>query len=249
MYDVRSNPLSIRPIPTAFGLLAGLLLGLLSSPAAAETENDVAIESGAESDSVLIGGFVDLEWRAMWIGGHSSHGPGFAAGVTFWDGFLRVGLAGVGRPGPMNPATFDVQLGAGQEYKGQSQLSLRSDGAFMGGHLGLAFEIPHAEWLSIAIPVTLGFGGFGFYLTGSDRETPDGARVSEWEDKLFADKDSYLGFVVDVGLRLGVEVPGATWLRPYVGVYYTAVPGFETVVRNGYDGFSMSLGIELGHGL
>jgi hypothetical protein len=52
-----------------------------------------AAESAQEP--VAVGGFVDLEWRMMAVGGHLSHGPGFAAGVSFFDGALRLGLAGI----------------------------------------------------------------------------------------------------------------------------------------------------------
>ncbi|WP_437809780.1 hypothetical protein [Sorangium sp. So ce1078] len=198
---------------------------------------------------VPVGGFVDLEWRVMGLGGHVSHGPAFAAGVTFANGLLRLGLGGLGRPGPMNPATFDVTLPEGKTYKGQRTLELKSDGSMLGVHVGLSFRLPFAEALAVQIPMTVGYGGFGFYLHGSDRETPDGRRVSAWEDELFAGKDAAMGMVIDGGLRLGYQPDEAPWIRPYVGASFTALPGFETVVRDDYLGFSGVLGVELGHGI
>lgn len=203
----------------------------------------------AAQPPVAVGGFVDLEWRALALAGHASHGPAFAAGVTLWDGTLRLGVAGLSRPGPWNPATFDVTLEPGVSYRGQHRLSLRSDGAMAGLHAALAFEVPRVSWLAVTLPLTLGYGGFGFYLYGENRHTPDGARVSMWEDELFRGRDSFLGIVLDGGVRLGLVLPERPWLRPYLGVYYTAVPGFDTLVRGSYSGLSTALGVELGHGL
>jgi hypothetical protein len=186
-----------------------------------------------------VGGFVDLEWRVMGLAEHVSHGPGFAAGVSFWQGKLRVGIGGISRPGPWNPATFDVTLENGATYRGQQTLSLRSDGAMAGPHIALAFPVPRVPWLAVTVPLTIGYGGFGFYLHGEDRDTPDGRKVSEWEDELFAGRDSHLGVVVDGGLRLNVVLPAEPRIRP----------GFDTVVRDSYAGFSGALGLELGYGL
>jgi len=198
---------------------------------------------------VPVGGFVDLEWRVYGLAGHVSHGPAFAAGVTFANGLIRLGIGSIARPGPLNPATFDVTLPDGTTYRDQSTLSLRSDGAALGLHVGLAFEVPGVPWLAVTLPVTVGFGGFGFYLHGEDRKTPDGARVSEWENRLFDGKDSSLGLVIDAGLRFSAVIPDVPWLRPYVAVHYTTLPGFETIVRDGYAGFSGALGVEVGYGL
>ena len=147
-----------------------------------------------------VGGFHDLEWRAMGLGGHLSHGGAFAAGVTLLEGHLRLGVAGLGRPGPWNPTTFDVTLPEGRTYRGKRRLSLRSDGGMAGAHVALSFEVPRLP-LAISVPLTLGYGGFGFYLHGADRNTPDGRRVSAWENELFGGKDSFLGLVVDGGVR------------------------------------------------
>lgn len=196
-----------------------------------------------------LGGFVDLEWRAFGLAGHFSHGPAFAAGVSLWDGTLRLGLGGLNRPGPWNPASFEVTLPNGASYRGQRTLALRSDGAMAGLHMALAFAVPDVPWLSVTLPVTLGYGGFGFYLQGDDRNTPDGRRVSEWENELFAGRDSHLGMVIDSGVRLNLEATQDRWLRPYAALYYTTVPGFDTLARDGYAGFSAALGVEVGHGL
>lgn len=119
----------------------------------------------------------------------------------------------------------------------------------VGLHLALATDVPHVPWLSLSTPLAVGYGGFGFYLHGEDRDTPDGRRVSEWENELFGGRDSFLGLMLDAGLRLAVVPPSAPWLRPYIGGYYTAVPGFDTVARASYAGLSGAIGIELALGL
>jgi hypothetical protein len=218
------------------GMGLGLLVIGVSSAHAAESEPASAV-----------GGFVDLEWRVFGLGGHVSHGPGFAAGITLLDGHLRLGVAGFGRPGPWNPATFDVTLPEGETYRGKRVLSLRSDGAMSGVHV--AFALPLTERVTLTLPATIGYGGFGFYLQGDDRQTPDGRRVSEWENELFGGKDSYLGLVVDAGMRLHWRLDAAPWLKPYVAGYYTTVPNFETVVRDDYSGISGALGLEVSYDL
>jgi hypothetical protein len=208
-----------------------------------------APEVPAVDDDVPVGGFVDLEWRVLGLAEHVSHGPAFAAGVTFLNGLLRLGIGALGRPGPINPATFDVRVPDGKTYKGKRDLELKSDGAMVGVHLGLSLPLPFYEPLSIQVPLTVGYGGFGFYLHGEDRETPDGRRVSEWENELFDGKDSFLGVVIDTGLRLGYQPEDVPWLRPYAGVSFTVVPNYETFVRNDYLGFGGVVGLEIGHGI
>ena len=186
--------------------------------------------------------FVGVGWRAMNLGDHWSHGPEFQAGVLLWR-HLRVGLAGVARPGPINPTTFELVPVGGQTYRGQTQLDLRSDGAIIGLLIGASFS--PASWFHIDIPIILGNGQFGFYLTDDDRQTPDGRRVSEWENELQDGRDSSAGFAIDGGVRfaLNLQVP---WLRPYLGVHYTALLGYDAFLADDYSGFSIAGGLEVG---
>jgi hypothetical protein len=228
------------------GLIAFFVASCLARVADAEPTPVRVVEA---RPNVAVGAFVDLEWRLMGLAGHVSHGPAFAAGATFADGFLRVGLGGLGRPGPLNPATFSVVLPPGTTYKGQRRLELKSDGAMLGVHVAFSQRLPFAEAIALELPITVGYGGFGFYLHGDDRDTPDGRRVSEWEDELFEGKDSFLGMVIDAGLRVGYEPAAIPWLKPYVGAAFTIVPGFETIVRDDYLGVSGVLGLEVGYGI
>lgn len=227
-------------------------LGIVVAPALVVTVVFITSPATAEQSAPVVkpavGMFIDLEWRLMGLAGHVSHGPGFAAGATFFDGALRVGAGGLSRPGPFNPATFDVAIPDGATYKGQSKVSLRSDGAMAGVHLSFSLALP-GERLALQVPVTLGYGGFGFYLTGDDRKTPDGRRVSELEDELFEGRDSFLGLVIDAGLRLRYEPECLPGFAPYAGVAYTVVPGFDTFVRDDYSGISGLVGVEVGLGI
>lgn len=192
-----------------------------------------------------IGGFVALDWRVLGLAGHLSHGPGFQAGATFFD-HLAVGIAGFARPGPINPRTFRLDLPDGQTYRGQSSIDLRSDGNVIGLLIAPYHDFRRVP-LSLELPITLGYGGFGFYLSGEDRDVPDDRRVSEWEDELLdgADADA-TNFVVDLGVRLAWTPRRASYLRPYFGAHYTWVLGYDTAILSNYDGVSGVVGIKFG---
>ena len=190
-----------------------------------------------------IGGFVTLEWRALALAGHLSHGPGLSAGITLWDGRLRVGLAGFGRPGPINPETFDVTPAGGQTYKGQEQISLRSDGAFFGLLLESEWPVPGAPQWRVIPSVTVGNAGFGFYLTGDDRETPDGRRVSAWEDELQDGKDAGVALGIEPGVRIAWRPDGSP-VGPYVAARYLFLIDYDAFANDSYNGFSFAAGAE-----
>lgn len=211
-----------------------LSLLLLALPAAAD----------AQDGRPLAVPFVGLDWRVMGLADHLSHGPGFQVGALLFD-HLKVGIAGFARPGPINPAEFDVQLNNGQSYRGKTTLNMRSDGSVVGITLAPRFRMPGAAWLDVELPLLVGYGAFGFYLQGNDRDTPDGRRVSEWEDELLKGADSAAGLAVDAGLRLSVQT-AQRWLRPYVGVHHTWLVGYDATLRDNYNGFSGVAGIEVG---
>jgi hypothetical protein len=184
--------------------------------------------------------FVALGWRGYAMADHLSHGPAFAAGASLFDDRLRLGLGGTARPGPINPATFPLELDA--PYKGQDTLMLRSDG----GTTGLLIEagLPLAQGtLRLSAPLLLGYGGYGFYLVGEDRETPDGRKPSAWEDALLAGADSAFGVVVDGGLQLTLGAERV--VRPTVAARYHAVLGYEATYTSRYAGPSVEVGVEV----
>ncbi len=214
--------------------LAGLQLTLGEAAESADTARDSAVAP-----------FVSMEWRLMRLAGHTSHGPGFSAGVTLFEHF-RVGVGGFGRPGPVNPRTFEVGLQDGESYLGQDVLSLRSDGAVIGLYTSVGFQVPGVSWLHVEVPVIVGSGAFGFYLTGENRETPDGRRVSAWENELLDGRDASGGLAIDGGVRLGLVLDSVRWLRPYAAVHYTTTVGYDAFVRSSYAGPSAALGLNLG---
>jgi len=185
--------------------------------------------------------FVDIGWRVMGLADHVSHGPDFQVGVRLWD-HLKIGIAGFARPGSINPKTFRYSLPAGETYRGQSELELRSDGAVVGLLVAPTFRVRR---LNIELPVLVGFGAFGFYLTGDDRDTPDGERVSVWENQLLDGRDSSGGLTLDVGIRLSVDTR-LPYLRPFVGFHYTRVFGYDAALASSYDGFSGVVGVSFG---
>jgi hypothetical protein len=153
---------------------------------------------------------------------------------------LRVGLAGTSRPGPINPATFPLDLDT--PYKGQDTLQLRSDGGTTGLLIEAGLPLAQAK-LRVSAPLMLGYGGYGFYLVGEDRETPDGRKPSAWEDELLAGADSAFGIVLDGGLQVAF---GADRLvRPTVAARYHAVLGYEATYADRYAGPSVEVGIEI----
>lgn len=231
-------------------MLATALFTILTfaPPSPTETPTETPPESPIAR---RFGGFVGVEWRVMGIGGHLSHGPGFQAGAILFD-HLMIGVAGIARPGPINPQTFAYTLPEGETYKGKSTLHLRSDGSVLGLLVAPFHDFRRAP-LSVELPVMVGLGGFGFYLHGEDREVPDDRRVSAWENELFDERDSDpINLVLDVGLRLSVTPRGsspsslARHVRPYFGVHYLWVPGFDTALRTSYSGFSGVVGVKFG---
>lgn len=188
-------------------------------------------------------GFVHLGWRALGIGGHASQGPEFAAGVRLFGGWLRLGVAGFNRPGPLNPKKFEVETATGEAYKGSETLSLKSDGGVIGAVIGT--QIPVTDWLAIDIPIILGQAAFGFYLYGEDRETPDGRRVSAWENELQDGRDASFTLGIDAGLRAQFSIASAPWLKPTIGVHYTAAPGYNAYAQDNYSGVSAAAGLEV----
>ncbi|MEO0604875.1 MAG: hypothetical protein AAF211_25815 [Myxococcota bacterium] len=183
---------------------------------------------------------VDVEWRALYLAGHLSHGPSVGAGVGILDDHLRLGVSGYARPGPINPVTFELPVD--EPYRGEDVLNLRSDGAVFGVYLAPGFDL--SERVRIDLPAMVGFGGFGFYLVGDDRETPDGDLPSVWEDRLMDGRDSSLGLGADVGLRF--TFAASEHARPYVAVRYSTIFGYDAFLQPDYGGVSLGAGLSVG---
>lgn len=226
--------------------LSGALLALLLAARPARAEGALLSPAVTPAATPAVGAFVGVEWRGLALADHLSHGPGVQAGVLLFGGHLKLGIAGFARPGPINPATFDVMPAGGATYKGQSQVALRSDGGLVGLLVAPVFDVPGTDALALELPVIVGQGGFGFYLSGDDRETPDGRKPSAWENELLDGRDSSFALGLDVGVRLAFKPAGARWVRPYVGAHYTTVFGYDTYVKDAYAGFGVAAGVQFG---
>jgi len=192
-----------------------------------------------------VGVFVASEWRALGLAEHLSHGPAFAAGVSLFGRHLKLGLVAVTRPGALNGETFPTSTVGGKTYRGRQRFDLRSDGGFIGVLVAPSFELPFAPRVSVEVPFAIGQSAYGFYLPGNERATPDGRRVSAWENELFGGKDSSPALGIEAGLKVGVKLPFAEWIAPYGALRYTWSLGFDTLVRSSYDGPSAALGLEM----
>ena len=185
--------------------------------------------------------FVGLGWRILGVGGHISHGPSFDAGIRLrW---IKLGIAGFARPGPINGKTFRITPTDSQTYRGKSQVDLRSDGAFLG--IVAAPVLPLTDRFSLEFPITLGQAAFGFYLTGDDRNTPDGRRVSEWENGLLDGRDAAVAFGIEGGVRATVDLGRSGWLQATAAAHYLQTIGYDAFVRDDYSGFSGALGVQV----
>lgn len=216
-----------------------------STAADSDAADSTASDSSASATDFKVGAFVGVDWRVLGLANHLSHGPGFQIGLSLWR-HLSFGLAGFARPGPVNPVTFRVPVPDGGTYRGQDTLDLRSDGSVIGAFVAPYFDLRRAP-VSIEIPVMVAYGGFGFYLHGEDRKVPDDRRVSEWEDDLLDGRDADASnLVIDAGIRLAWTPRAQPHVRPYLGVHYTQVFGYDTAVRSSYNGFSGVLGVKFG---
>ncbi|MBK7759611.1 MAG: hypothetical protein IPI35_25080 [Deltaproteobacteria bacterium] len=97
--------------------------------------------------------------------------------------------------------------------------------------------------LHLELPMMIGYGGYGFYLHGEDRVTPDGRKPSAWENELLAEADSAFGVAANVGLR--ASWAGTALVRPTAGLHYQTVLGYEATMAPRYAGLALSLGVDV----
>jgi hypothetical protein len=177
-----------------------------------------------KSPAPKVGWFLTPEVGLMFLDGDVSKSFGFSGGVRVWKNRLKLGMMAYGRPGPANPATIDAKLQTGVTYKGQSTVKLRADWGAFGGMIAPTFKIKNVE---VDVPISFGAGIGGFYLFDEDRKTPDGARVSVWENKLFNGEDAAAGGLTEFGVRafFPTKVKGMTI---GAGLHYTLISGWKT---------------------
>jgi hypothetical protein len=171
-----------------------------------------------------IGWFLTPEVSAMFLDDHIGRAVGASFGIQLFKNHLKVGVIGYGRSGPINPATFETTAYNGLVYKGSSKLTLRADHGAFGLMLAPSFRL---KKLAFDIPIVIGSAIGGFYLYGDDRKTPDGRRVSAWENELMNAEDAGGGSMIEGGVRvfLPTRYKG---LQYGLGLHYTTTSGWKT---------------------
>lgn len=183
--------------------------------------------SAQTSSSPKVRWYFSPSVSTMLLDDHVGIAPGIEAGVKIWKQRLQIGIVAYNRSGPINPHTETLNLAEGQTYRGKSQLSIRADHGAIGLLVAPQFKFGR---VTVDVPLIFGQVAGGFYLTGDDRITPDGRRVSEWEDELMGDTDAGAGFFVEGGIRAKVPLTPSGTVLAGLGVYYTQTLGLDTFV-------------------
>jgi hypothetical protein len=173
-----------------------------------------------------VGWFVAPEGSALLLGDHVGKAVGVQFGLRFFGDHLKVGYYMYGRSGPLNAQVFPTDLPNGITYKGQSRVNLKADHGAFGLLVAPSFRLPGSR-VEVDIPLMMGLLGGGFYLAGPDRNTPDGRRVSQWENQLFEGKDADFAPTLEAGIRALVPTrnPAIKW---GLGLHYVTTQGWET---------------------
>ncbi len=175
-------------------------------------------------DKNKIGWFLSPEAGVMFLDDHIGKNVGASLGVKLWNGRLKLGFYGYGRSGPINNKTFTKVAANGQSYKGKDVLSLKADHGTFGLLIAPGFKL---QKIRLDVPLAIGGVAGGFYLFDEDRITPDGARVSTWENKLMDGKDAGFGTWYEIGVRGYVPLKPNS-LSIGVGLHYTITSGWDT---------------------
>ncbi len=170
------------------------------------------------------GWFITPEVGTMFLEDHVGKTVGASFGLLVWQKRLKVGIHTYGRSGPINGKTFTIEASGGQTYKGSSTLTLRADQLSFGLLIAPTFNV--GDW-QLDVPINFGTMGAGFYFAGDDRITPDGDRVSVWENRLMDERDAGFGTWLEIGVRAFVPTKNEH-VQWGLGVHYTTTPGWET---------------------
>lgn len=183
----------------------------------------------AQENSPKVRWFFCPEMSVMVHSNHLGLAPGFTAGASILQERLHVGFFFYGRSGPINGHTERLDLAAGQEYKGQSSINVRADHGAFGIKVAPQFPLMKGK-MTLDVPVLFGQMGAGFYLFGENRKTPDGRRVSEWENELMNNSDAGFALMVEGGLRLRFRISDKDRIEAGLGLHYTQALGWETLL-------------------
>lgn len=177
-----------------------------------------------DNSTSKIGWFLNPEVGGIFHADNFGKTLGGTIGLKFFNNHLKVGWQMYGSPGPINSKEYVITPSNGQLYKGQSTIAIRSDYGAAGLFIAPMFNI---KKIRLEFPVTIGQMGAGFYLTGDDRKTPDGERVSVWEDKLMDGRDAGFSTLYEVGSRVFFPLPHDN-ITIGLGLHYIMAPDWET---------------------
>lgn len=185
-----------------------------------------------------MGWFITPEYSAMFLDDHVGNAVGFSFGIKLLKDHLKIGYFNYGRSGPINSYTLDTALPEGVTYKGKSSIALRADHGSFGLMIAPSFTLSKSN-IEIDFPINIGSMGAGFYLAGEDRKTPDGRKVSDWEDELFDGKDAAFASMLEFGVRVFVptKIDGLQW---GVGLHYLTVQDWTTYANPSGDFYNNS---------
>jgi hypothetical protein len=183
--------------------------------------------SAQDAKPARVGWYIAPEIGAMFLDDHIGRSIGGSFGLKFWKNRIKVGAVVIGRPGPINPATFTTQTVNNQRYLGKTAFDLRADWATFGLTVAPCFKLNRVE---INVPISFGSAAGGFYLVGDDRKTPDGARVSVWENRLFTTpelEEASAGSWTEFGVQafFPTKIKG---IQVGAGLHYTLISGWKT---------------------
>lgn len=156
----------------------------------------------AQSSRGGVGFYLQPEYSAMFLDDHIGNAVGVNFGITTKSGRLDFGIRYYGRSGPINEhQEYELTLPEGESYKGKSNLFLGADHGYIGLEAAYNMRLKN-DRLLIRFPISFGQVGAGFYLKDDDRDTPDGRRVSEWEDELQDGTDAGFGLASEIGVHI-----------------------------------------------
>lgn len=204
-----------------------------------ETEKMESLSAPATARK--IGWFISPEVGGILHNDHLGKTVGASLGISVWKHRLKIGIHSYGRSGPINGKTFQIEASDGQVYKGSSTLTLRADHGAFGLLLAPSFQLGNWE---MDVPLMLGMVGGGFYLFGADRETPDGRRVSEWENQLMGEEDAGFGNLIEFGLRAFAPLK-TKGISLGAGLHYTLTPGWTSYYDPSGDFYNNKLRFSL----
>ncbi len=168
--------------------------------------------------------FIEQSARLFTNLGHAHLGATTAFGVR-WK-WLSAGLGLGYRPAAWDGTRYPVALPEGETYRGQSTVFVATQFGFAAAFLMPSFEVAPDLGVSVEFPVFVGFGFLGTPLSGDDRKTPMGERVSTIENRLLNEADLGTALAVDVGARLRWTPRADLGISLLLGVHYTEFVGY-----------------------